>query len=88
MPETMPVLIPGETHEVSNIFCFAALADKRNGTFYTDATGALPTMSLDGNQYYFVAYDYDTNYICVIPIKDVTDTAILAASDFDSSNTG
>ena len=32
IPETMPVIILAETHEMSNIFCFAALAYKRNGT--------------------------------------------------------
>ena len=53
-----------EKHEgMNNIFCFAALVDKQNGTLYTDATGALPVVSLEGNQYYFVAYDYDTNAI-------------------------
>ena len=61
----------------NNVFCFAALADKQTGTIYTDATGALPSRSLDGNQYYFVAYDYDTNYIFAIPIKDQTDASII-----------
>ena len=78
-PKAVPITIPHKTHEVSNIFCFAALANKQNGTFYTDATGALPTVSLDGNQYYFVAYDYDTNYIFAIPIKDVKDVTLVAA---------
>ena len=77
--ETVPITIPHETHEVSNVFCFAALADKQNGTFYTDATGALPTVSIDGNQYYFVAYNYDTNYIFATPIKDVKDATLVAA---------
>ena len=61
----------------NNVFCYAALADKQTGTLYTDATGALPSRSLDGNQYYFVAYDYDTNYIFAIPIKDQTDASII-----------
>ena len=42
---------------MNNVFCFAALADKQKGTMYTDATGALPAVSLEGNQYFFVAYD-------------------------------
>ena len=46
-----------------NVFCCAALGDARIGTFYTDMTGAFPTMSLAGMQYYFTAYDYDTNNI-------------------------
>ena len=80
-PETKPIPDPRDKHEVNNIFCFAALADKQNGTLYTDATGALPVISLDGHQYYFVAYDYDTNYIYAIPIKDVTDKTIIEAFD-------
>ena len=65
----------------NNVFCYAALADKQTGTIYTDATGALPHVSLEGNQYYFVAYDYDTNAIFAIPIKDLKDDTIIAAFD-------
>jgi len=61
----------------NNVFCYAALADKQTGTYYTDATRALSTRSLNGNQYYFVAYDYDTNYIFAIPIKDQTEASIV-----------
>jgi len=63
----------------ANIFCFAALADKQNRTFYTDCTGALPARSLDGHHYFFVAYDYDTNYIFAIPIPSTTNDAIITA---------
>ena len=52
---------PNESHEANNIFCFAALADKQTGTMYTDQTGALLVRSLDGMQYFFIAYNYDTN---------------------------
>ena len=58
---------------MNNIFCFAALVDKHNRTLYTDATGTLPVRSLNGNQYYFVAYDYDLNYIFAVPILNLTD---------------
>ena len=61
----------------SNIFCYTALADKQQGTLYTDATGALPARSMDANQYYFIAYDYDTNYIFAEPIPNVTDETII-----------
>ena len=49
------------------------LADKQQGTLYTYAMGALPARSKDVNQYYIVAYDYDTNYIFAEPIPNVTD---------------
>ena len=65
----------------NNIFCYAALADKQTGKLYTDATGALPTVSLDRMQYFFIAYDYDTNYIFAEPIADVKDATIIAAFD-------
>jgi hypothetical protein len=48
---------------------------------YTDQTGALPAISLDGHQYFFVAYDYDSNYIYAIPVKDLKDDTILEAFD-------
>jgi len=46
---------------------------------YTDVSGALRTISLDGHQYYFIAYDYDSNYIFVEPIKDVNDATVVEA---------
>ena len=78
-----PHIIPEEEKldGMNNIFCYAALTDKQNGTLYTDATGSLLTVSLEGNQYYFVAYDYDTNAIFAIPMKDVKDDTIIAAFD-------
>ena len=78
---TMPHMVPDDEHldGMNNVFCFAALADKHNRTLYTDATGALPVRSLDGHQYYFIAYDYDLNYIFAIPMANLTDDAIIAA---------
>ena len=70
---------PLEGNKVCNMFCYAALADKQTGTLYTDATGALPVRSLEGNQYYYVAYDYDHNYIFAEPIPDVKDDTIVKA---------
>eukprot|EP00804_Cyclotella_cryptica_P029536 CCRYP_020583-RA/>CCRYP_020583-RA protein AED:0.35 eAED:0.26 QI:0/-1/0/1/-1/1/1/0/1386 len=64
-----------------NVLCYAALADKHNGTMYTDATGALPAVTLEGNQYYFIAYAYDLNYIFAIPIPNLRDETILKAFD-------
>ena len=81
--ENIPTSIPFEDissdGQVNNILCLAELAYSIAGTFYTDATGALPATSLDGNQYYFIAYDYDTHYIFAIPIKSVTADAIMEA---------
>eukprot|EP00804_Cyclotella_cryptica_P001099 CCRYP_008385-RA/>CCRYP_008385-RA protein AED:0.18 eAED:0.13 QI:0/0/0/1/0.4/0.16/6/0/1406 len=52
-PMTAPHFIPPDiTDTACNVYCFAALADKHHGTMYTDATGALPAVTLEGNQYY------------------------------------
>ena len=80
---TMPTpdIIPNDEPQTNNIFCYAELADKQEGTLYTDATGAFPEMSLDGKQYFFVAYDYDTNYIFAPPIANVQDKTIIEVFD-------
>eukprot|EP00804_Cyclotella_cryptica_P025030 CCRYP_015953-RB/>CCRYP_015953-RB protein AED:0.31 eAED:0.30 QI:0/0/0/1/0/0.33/3/0/681 len=76
-------VIPFDTIDdsVCNVFCYAALADKQAGTMYTDATGALPAISLEGHQYYFVAYAYDPNYIFAKPLSNLKDETILTAFD-------
>ena len=82
--ENEQVDIPEEEEQhagMNNVFCFAALTDKQIGTLYTDATEALPAVSLEGNQDYFVAYDYDTNAIFVSPMKNLTDASIIEAFD-------
>jgi hypothetical protein len=48
---------PRHLSTATNIFCFAALADKQHGTFYTDCTGRLPARALDGQQLFFIAYE-------------------------------
>ena len=63
--------IPPDNNPDSNVFCFVALADKQQVTLYINARGALPAMSICTNQYYFIAYDYDTNYIFTEPITDI-----------------
>ena len=60
----------------NNVFCFAALTKKEKGTVYTDATGALPVMSLDGHQYYIVAYDSDNNFIEAKEVSNLNDETI------------
>jgi len=80
---TSATIIPFEpTDECAcNVVCYAALADKHSGTLYTDATGALPAVTLEGNQYYFVAYAYDLNYMFALPISNLRDETILRAFD-------
>ncbi|KAL7500917.1 hypothetical protein ACHAWT_008970 [Skeletonema menzelii] len=62
-----------------NVFCYAALADKIEGTIYTDITGALPHRSLEGNLYYLIAYIHDMNAIMARPIKSTKSEDIVGA---------
>ena len=61
----------------SNVFCFAALAEKEKGTVYTDAIGALSVLSLNGHQYYVGAYDYDNNFIKAQEVSNLKDETII-----------
>eukprot|EP00804_Cyclotella_cryptica_P017050 CCRYP_003285-RA/>CCRYP_003285-RA protein AED:0.19 eAED:0.21 QI:0/0/0/1/1/1/2/0/900 len=81
---TAPHIIPPDiTDTTCNVCCFAALADKHHGTMYTDtdATGTLPAVMLEGNQYYFVAYAYNPNYIYATPLLNLRDESIMTAFD-------
>eukprot|EP00804_Cyclotella_cryptica_P028748 CCRYP_008238-RA/>CCRYP_008238-RA protein AED:0.39 eAED:0.39 QI:0/-1/0/1/-1/1/1/0/283 len=79
-PSATPHLIKPDTNNTTcNAFCYAALADKHHGTMYTDATGALPAITLKGNQYDFVAYAYDPNYIFATPLCNLQDESIMKA---------
>ncbi len=62
-----------------NIFCYATLADKTRGTIYTDSMGALPAKSNNGNQYFFITYAYDPNYIYALPIQSGSNEHIITA---------
>ena len=41
-----PDIIPNDGPQTNNIFFYASLAEKQEGTLYTDATGAFSEMSL------------------------------------------
>jgi hypothetical protein len=62
-----------------DMFCFAALADLKMGTMYTDLTGAFPVRSFKNMQYVFVAYIYDLNAILVHAMPSKNNAAIIAA---------
>ena len=68
-----------EEDKTIHVFACAALGDAIEGTFYTDMTDAFPTMSLEGMQAYFIAYDYDTNAMIPKPISDLKDESIIKA---------
>ena len=70
----------GAIGKINNIFCFAALADKEKTLYmYTDVTGALPFMTLDGKQYHIAVYNYGNNYTHALPVSDLKYETIVAA---------
>ena len=60
--------------------CFYTIYDLAKETkTYTDLTGKFPNQSSKGNNYIFVAYNYDGNAILVEPISNRNaDTIVLA----------
>jgi hypothetical protein len=71
-------IIESNNDSDANIFVFAAFADKRTGTLYSNLTGTLPFMSLEGNVYFLVIYHYKPNAILVLPITNFANETILA----------
>jgi hypothetical protein len=75
---TTPILLP-DPNAPAHIFCYAALADKKLGTIYTDCTGNLPVHALDHQQLFFIAYHYDINDIFALPIPSIKGDDIINA---------
>ena len=50
----------------SEMFCFAVLAAKIEGTIYSDQMGHFSTRSFGGNNYIFAAYIYEPNAILLV----------------------
>ena len=46
------------------------MINKKDGTIYADLTGKFPITSINGMQALFIMYDWTTNAILAIPIKD------------------
>eukprot|EP00970_Alexandrium_tamarense_P017799 scaffold11398_cov137-Alexandrium_tamarense.AAC.1 len=63
----------------TNVFCFAAIADKIEGTVYVDNTGRFPVRSLEGHLYLFILYDYGSNAILVEALKTMESKEFIAA---------
>ena len=61
-------------------FVYAATIDSSNtGTAYSDQTGPFSHPSSRGNKLLFVLYDYDSNFIFAVPMKNREAASILAA---------
>ena len=51
-----------------NMFCYAMLADKNEGTVYSNLTGKFPVQSFEGHLYVFVCYVYSAKAIVMRPM--------------------
>ena len=54
-------------------------SDKKDIIMYTDLTGNFLVKNIDGYTVFFILYDWTTNVIFAIPIKDATNESIVAA---------
>jgi hypothetical protein len=63
----------------TNIFCFAAIADKQTSILYNNLMGPFLFMSLKGNVCFLIVSHYETNAILAFPIKGFSDNIIVAA---------
>ncbi len=68
-----------EICNTQHMFCYAALADTKTGTMYTDLTGQFPVRSYKNMVYIFVAYIYDINAIISVPMPSRNDNAMITA---------
>ena len=50
---TPNVIDDDETESITNVFCFGAFADKRDGMVYNDLTGLFPFIFLDRSICFF-----------------------------------
>ena len=59
------------------MFCFAMLADKNEGTVYSDLAGKFPVQSYEGHLYLFVCYVYSKNAIIMRTMTSRSDESMV-----------
>ncbi len=69
---------PQEQHNACTYIVFMH-AHAINGTTSSDKMGRFPVTSNWGNAYLVVFYVYNTNYICLVPIKNQSKKELLRA---------
>ena len=71
---------PLEEEKRNQLFGFMIHQDKKTGIMHTNLTGNFPVRSIDGFTCFFVLYDWTTNAILAIPMKDTKDDSMIRAS--------
>ena len=61
---------PMEEEEMNQLFACHAWINHKDGTVYTDYTGKFPIRSMDGMTAIFIMYDWTSNVILAMPVKD------------------
>jgi hypothetical protein len=69
---------PSEAPNTRTHLCYIAASEPKH-IVYSDQTGRLPYASTMGNQYVLVAYDHDSNFIFMRPIKSRKSQHLLEA---------
>jgi hypothetical protein len=59
-------IIESDDDSPTNVFVFAAFADKNTGIIYSDLTRTFPFMSLEGNVCFLIIHHYEANVILAV----------------------
>jgi hypothetical protein len=76
MEDMTPVKV-AETH--NHLFAAMCTVNPKDGTMYLDLTGNFPIQSINGMMTVLVIYDWTSNTILPLPIKDAKDELLVAA---------
>jgi hypothetical protein len=63
----------------NHMFAASYVVDKKKGTIYSDLTGNFPLRSVDEMMIILVIYDWTSNAILALPIKDAKDETLVSA---------
>jgi hypothetical protein len=63
----------------NHLFAASYVVNNKDGTMYSDLTGNFPLQSLDGMMTILVIYDWTSNVILALPIKDAKDETLVSA---------
>ncbi len=77
-PSTDDHFPPAENDGMHTHACYAAMLEP-TGQTYMDLTGRFVAPSSTGNNYILIVYDYDSNAILAVPLKNRKSETILAA---------
>eukprot|EP00957_Ditylum_brightwellii_P128867 9830305-Ditylum_brightwellii.AAC.1 len=72
-PEEEEITESSKERSHQYFICISNINNHETNKIFSNITGCLPIMSISGNQYILVIYDYDSNTILVEPLKNCTE---------------